>query len=712
MTEELEERRVVSKFLGQLSITPVRKTKLVRISFQSADRELAAEVANAVGEQYILAYLDAKLETTMQLSGWLNGQIDTLKVRLEDSEQRLISYKRANGLVDAGGGVTGVQSQQIMLLTQELLSAQNQLAEAASIRRETRSIGGNLSLLETLPSVQADPLVRDAKLQIGQQQRELDKLSTRYGQRHPKIRDANSQLASLQSTLQQNVNRIVGTIEQNYQLASQRVASLRASLAEGESRMQDTSGKTFDLEKLEREVETNREIYDEFRTRKSEAQSAEGLETPNARISDAAIPGRAPVKPKKGLIMMLAALGALILSCLMAFLYEQMDDTVKSAEDVEKKLGVRMLGILPLIKGGMFSGKKSLPLNPTEIHDKKGTFAESINTARTAICLGDGDVQRKVILVTSSVPGEGKSTTSLNLAYALSQMEKTILIDCDLRRPTIAKAINVESNTPGLSNLIAGNVSARECVQRKAIGEMDVICSGPTPDQPLELLSSSRFAQMIEQLSEHYDRIVLDCAPTQAVSDALVLSQIADAVVYNVKSHDTSIDLVKRGLDRLRQSNAKIAGVLITQVDIDKLVSYGGDYYYQGYYDYYGYNNHGEKGRGKLEISADNMAQIQKGEGDVRFDFGLAGNHEQGSGSISGQYLGDDFDATAAIDSHDVVHNGKSNRRSQRQQNGYKSESAVANGTNGSADYSLDFEQKRRDRKIERSRYQDDLDLV
>ena len=696
LSEIERERIVISKFLRNLTITPVRKTKLVKLSFESADRELAAQVANAVGEQYILAYLDAKLDTTMQLSGWLNGQIDTLKGRLEDSEQRLIEYKRVNGLVDAGGSVTGVQSQQIMLLTQELLNAQNQLAEAASIRRETRNIGGNLSLLETLPSVQADPLVREAKLQIGQQQRELDELSTRYGQRHPKIRDANSQLVSLQSTLQQNVNRIVGTIEQNYQLASQRVASLRASLAEGESRMQDTSGKTFDLEKLEREVETNREIYDEFRTRKSEAQSAEGLETPNARISDPAVPSSAPIKPKKALILALAALGALILSCLMAFLYEQMDDTVKSAEDVEKKLGVPMLGILPLIKGSLFGGKKSLPLNPAEIKDKKGTFSESINTARTAICLGEGDEARKIILVTSSVPGEGKSTTSLNLAYALSQMEKTILIDCDLRRPTIAKAINVPPSTPGLSNLISGTITARDCVQQKAIGELDVICSGPTPDQPLELLSSNRFAKMIDQLAAHYDRIVIDCAPTQAVSDALVLSQIADAVVYNVKSHDTSIALVKRGLARLRQVKANIAGVLITQVDIDKLVSYGGDYYYQGYYDYYGYNNHGEKSKGKLAISADEMAKIQKGDDDMRFDFGLADGEIPAS--VSSRYLDDDFDSTAALGTHEMGINGKSNYPRNR----IKSDSSVMTNANGSAGF---------ERNAKR-RYEDDLDLI
>jgi len=623
LTEDERERRVIQQFQRQLSVAPVRKTKLVKISFESADREFAAEVANAVGEQYILANLDARMADTLKISNWMNDQINTLKGRLEESEQRLLNYRLSNGLVDAGGGVTGVQEQQIMLLTQELLRAENDLAAAASVRNEARSMRGNISLLETLPAVQADSIVRDVKLQIGQQQRELDELSTRYGQRHPKIKDANSQLFSLQSTLEQNVNRVVGTIENEFQLASSRVSSLRGSLADGENKLQSTGGKTFELDKLEREVATNQSVYDEFRTRRTEAQSAEGLESPNARISDPAVAAVTPVKPKKGLIIALAALGSLILSALMAFLYEQMDDTVKSAEDVERKIGARMLGILPLVKGGVFGGKQALPLNPAEIKDKKGTFMESINTARTAICLDDGGHHRRVILVTSSVPGEGKSTTSLNLAYSLSQMERTLLIDCDLRRPTIAKAINLPKDHPGLSSMIAGTIPAKECIQRGAIEGLDVICSGPMPDQPLELLSSARFSKIIEQLSTHYDRIVLDCAPTQAVSDALVLSQLSDAVVYNVKSHDTSIELVKRGLQRLKQVNAKIAGVLITQVDIDKIVSYGGDYYYQGYYDYYGYNTKGESARNKLTLSREDIARIRDDETNIEYDFGL-----------------------------------------------------------------------------------------
>jgi len=381
--------------------------------------------------------------------------------------------------------------------------------------------------------------------------------------------------------------------------------------------------KKFELDALEREVATNQDIYDTFFNRMSEARSADGLETANARISDFAVAPTGPIKPKKQLIIALAALASLVLSMLMAFLYEQMDDTIKGTNDIEGKLGVKLLGILPLVKTGVFGKGQALPLNPTEIPDKKGTFAEAISTARTAICMEDGEAGRKIIMVTSSIPGEGKSTASINLAHSLAQLERVLLVDCDMRRPTIAKAAGLDKNAPGLSSLITNTASARHCIVRGAFGgAVDVLPSGPIPDQPLELLSSKRFEKILEQLGHYYDRILIDSAPTQAVSDALVLSKHCDALVYAVKSHDTSLELVKRGLMRLRQVNAPIAGVLITQVDIDKITAYGGDYYYQGYYDYYGYTENGNaKQPGKLRLTQEELISIKNDDADVNLDL-------------------------------------------------------------------------------------------
>ena len=209
-----------------------------------------------------------------------------------------------------------------------------------------------------------------------------------------------------------------------------------------------------------------------------------------------------------------------------------------------------------------------------------------------------------------------------------------LLIDCDMRRPTVAKAAELDKSVAGLSNLIAGTASARECIKRGAFdGAIDILPSGPIPDQPLELLSSKRFARIVEQLRGRYDRIVIDSAPTQAVSDALVLSKLCDAVVYVVKSHDTSIELVRRGVFRLEQVNAPLAGVLITQVDIDKITSYGGDYYYQGYYDYYGYTDKGGRKRpGNIRLTQDELMSIRNDDDAIELDLdGIGVVRERGS---------------------------------------------------------------------------------
>ena len=653
----LDRQKVINKFMGKLSITPVRKTKLVNVSFESNDPVFAALVANTVGEQYIESYLDAKLELTTRASRWLNERLGDLKGVLESSEDRLIAFKQEQGLVDVDGSVGRLNEQELLLATAELAQARSAFAAQSDLYREVQSLGSNTDLLETIPAIQADPLVQRVKIEQGQAQRALDELRNRYGDRHPRVVDANSQLATLNSTLQGHLLRVAGSISKDFQLAQQRVATIESKLASGKQEIQALGTKKFELDELEREVDTNRGIYNSFYSRISEARSADGLETANARISDAAVPAIIPVKPKKQLIIALAALASMVLSMLMALLYEQMDDTVKSTGDIEEKLGLKLLGILPLIKGGMFSRARTLPLNPLEIVDPKGRFSEAVKTVRTALCMGEARAPRKVVAITSSVPGEGKSSTAINLAFSLGQMERVLLIDCDLRRPTIAKAAGLDKNTPGLSNLISKSAAASECIKQGVFGgAMDILPSGPIHDQPLEFLSSKRFENIVTQLSEHYDRIILDCAPTQAVSDALVISRLTDALVYCVKSHDTSMELVRRGVRRLNQINAPLAGVIITQVDIDKITSYGGDYYYQGYYDYYGYTDKGDNKasrNGRLKLTNEELHSIRNDENDIELDLGYMSKNSNRSSQDTSINAGayDDYDQTAQFDS-------------------------------------------------------------
>jgi len=690
-----EQKNVVSSFMSRLSVTPVRKTKLVKIAYESADPELAAMVANTVGEQYIESYLDSKMEMTTKASSWLGERLGTLKIKLDESKGRLISFKESNGLVDLDGGIGALDQQELLLATAELARAESELADQSDVYREIQSLGGNFAALQTLPAIQRDALVQGTKVEQGRAQRELDELLNRYGERHPRVVDAKSALDTLNTTLQGHVDRVVGSIEKDFRFSRQRVAGIRAKIDAGKSKFQVLGSKKFDLDALEREVSTNQEIYDTFFSQISEANSAEGLVTANAVISDYAVASAVPIKPKKQLIIALAGLASLVLSMLMAFLYEQMDDTVKSTGDVESKLGIKLLGILPLVKNGVFNTARSLPLNPADIPDKKGRFAESVNTMRTAICMHDGEKGRKVIMITSSVPGEGKSTASINLAYSLAQIERVLLIDCDMRRPTVAKAAGFEKNIPGLSSLITGAAPARDCIIRGAFGgSMDILPSGPIPDQPLELLSSTRFAKILEQLSERYDRIVIDSAPTQAVSDALVLSKLCDAVVYAVKSHDTSIELVKRGLQRLKQVNAPVTGVVITQVDIDKITSYGGDYYYQGYYDYYGYTDKGDKkgGKGKIRLTQEELMNINTDDSGFELDLDYDRDGQQPAGMSTRVQNGAARSTTTAANS---IAESEFDMTTQMDMPGTTNGSAVRNQSSKS-----------------RKRFSDDLDII
>ncbi|KEA64212.1 Capsular polysaccharide synthesis enzyme CpsD, exopolysaccharide synthesis [Marinobacterium lacunae] len=574
--------RVVLAFMERTTISPVMKTQLVKVEVEMADAALAAQAANALANAYIESQLEAKLDMTQTATNWMNERLSTLKSKLQESERNLQAFREAENLVDLEG-VTTVAGGELSQTGDRLIDARRSRAEAESQYRQVASMkSAGWERLATVPAVLSNPLVQQFKAEEGRARSKVQELSRRYGPKHPKMISANTELSAASANLRSQVEQVVASIEREYQLATANERSLQGSFNRNKEQIQDIKRKEFKLRELQREVDSNRSLYDTFMTRLKETSATSDFEAVNARIVDPAVVPEDPVKPKKSLIVAIAGLLAMMAGIGMVLLLEFLNNTFKSTEDVEGKLNLPVLGILPMLKGKQRTDVARMVLN-----DGDKAFTESIRTIRTGVVLSGLDNPHKVLVVTSSIPGEGKSSVAANLAFAMAQMEKVLLIDADMRRPTVAKNFEFPVGTPGLANLVAGTAKLEDCI-KSVEGDVDIISAGTVPPNPLELLSSQRFAKALQVLESRYDRIIIDSPPTQAVSDALVLSTHANALIYVIKSESTAIPLAKRGVGQLLQNNAPVTGVVLNQVDVKKAKKYG--YNYGGYYDYYGYS--------------------------------------------------------------------------------------------------------------------------
>jgi len=575
---------VTKEFMERISIQPQGKSQLVKVQVDMADARMAAKAANALSTGFIESQLEATMEMSATATSWMNGRLGELRSKLKEAEDRLQAYREQENLVDIGGAgsVTSISTAELNLTSERMIDARRQRAEAESQYRQVQAMrSGGWERLASVPAVLGNPLIQQFKADEARAKAKFEELSRRYGARHPAMDAARSDLQAASASLRSQVEQVVAGIERTYQLAVANEGSLRSSFNANKAQIQDISRKEFKLRELQREVDTNRALYDTFMTRLKETTATSDLDSANARVVDPAVLPTEPLKPKKALIVVIAALLAGFVGVGLTLLLEALNNTFKSTEQVESRLNIPVLGILPLVKQ---SERSQLARMFNKGEDK--SFAESIRTIRTGVVLSGIDEPHKVLVVTSSIPGEGKSTVSVNLAFALGQMERVLLIDADLRRPTLAKSFEFPVGTPGLANLIAGTAKLEDCI--KQVEGIDMLSAGTVPPNPLELLSSPRFAKAIELLKGKYDRIVIDSPPTQAVSDAVVLSTFANSLIYVVKSDSTHIPLVEKGVGQLLQNNAPVTGVVLNQVDIKKAKKYG--YSYGGYYDYYGYS--------------------------------------------------------------------------------------------------------------------------
>ncbi len=574
--------QVTRAFMERVTIAPQGKSQLVQVQVEMADANTAAIAANALANGFIESQLEATMDMSLTATNWMNSRLGELRTKLKDSEDRLQAFREAENLVDVDGVAT-ISAAELSLTGDRMIDARRQRAEAESQYRQVQAMrSGGWERLATIPAVLGHPLIQQFKAEQAKAQAKVEELSKRYGPRHPAMTAARSELSAAQGSLKGQVEQIVAGIERNYQLAMANENSLQASFNANKSQIQEISRKEFQLRELQREVDGNRALYDTFMTRLKETAATADLETANARVVDPATVPTEPVKPKKALIVAIAALLALFAGVGLTLLLDALNNTFKSTEEIENRLNLPVLGILPQLKV-----KERSELARMFTSDKEKSFSESIRTIRTGVVLAGMDHPHKVMVITSSIPGEGKSTVSVNLAFALGQMERVLLIDADLRRPTLAKSFEFPVGTPGLANLIAGTARLEECIQQ--VEGIDMLCAGTVPPNPLELLSSPRFAKAVEVLKSKYDRVIIDSPPTQAVSDAIVLSTFADSLLYVVKSASTHIPLVEKGVGQLLQNNAPVKGIVLNQVDIKKAKRYG--YSYGGYYDYYGYSN-------------------------------------------------------------------------------------------------------------------------
>ena len=592
-TDEEVFQIVVSRFHEGLSVSPVRNTQLAKIIFESSDPKLAALVTNTLAEEYIDSHLEAKLQVTVQAAGWLSGRLVELRNTLQESERKLQAYRESEGLVDVKG-VQTLSADELEELTQRLADASQNRSEAETLYRQVQRLGDEPAYedLIGIPLILLHPLVQNMREEQGRADRRVAELRKRYGPKHPKMIAAESNAEQAKLQLQYQAARVANGIETDYRGAIQTERTIKAQMDGAKRRVQGVNRKEFKLSELQRDVESNRQLYDMFLTRTKETGEAGGLQSAHARVVDRAIPPRHPIKPRKSLIVMLAMAVSTLIGVMLAFLFESFNKTVRTPDDIEEKLGLPMLGFLPLEA----SNKSKLPFEGFSL-SARGGFSEAIRTVRTALMLSSIDEPHKVTVVTSSIPGEGKSTVALNLARALGQVEKVLLIDADMRRPTMSRVIDLPRESAGLSNLVAGTASLEDVIYRMDDYEVDVLPSGVIPNNPLELISSKRFSGLLDELKEGYDRIIVDSAPAHAVSDVLVLSQAADAVVYVIKADSTSSDIVLKGLDSLRDVNAPVVGCVLNHVDIRKSNRYGS--YYKGYYQNYGYASDEEFSRQK-----------------------------------------------------------------------------------------------------------------
>jgi len=585
-------RNTVRHFIDNIDVSPVRRSNLVELSFYSENAELAARIANQLSTDYIDQNLQVKWDEANKASEWLSGKLVGLKAKLEKSDDALQSYARANSIIF-------VEEKQ-NLVNERLKQLQEEYTKAQALRFQKESLYNLVQAgrVQDLPGVLSNGLIQNLATRLAELERDYAQLTATVKPEYPKAIALKKQIDAMQESLDRQKKALAENIVDDYRSALANEKFLAQAVDEQKKEVNDVAEKSIQYNILKREVDANKQLYEGLLTRMKEATVSAGLTASNVRIVDTAQVPKAPVKPRVALNLALGIVLGAAFGVGLAFLQEYLDNTLKTPDEVERLLRLPSLGLLPDYSPDG-TGKGSDKGLATVKHGSDGAIAPAVQTGReaveayrslrTSILLSAHPVP-KMLLITSAVPSEGKTTITVNLGAMLASLgSKVVIVDCDMRKPSCHRSTGVE-NKPGFVQCLTGHVELADAILPvPGVTNLSVIPCGPIPPNPAEVLSSPVTPELLNKLRSQFEYVLVDSPPLLTVSDSRILSTLTDAVVLVTRAYGTPYDVVRRARELLYHTGARILGVALNSVDVHKQGGYGyGDGY--GFYRYgYGY---------------------------------------------------------------------------------------------------------------------------
>ncbi len=586
---ELTMDAVVDGFIGREGIDRRALTYIIEVKFTSEDPAKAATIANAIADTYVLDQLEAKFNATKQANEWLSQRLEGLKRQVADSERAVEIYRAQNGLQSARG--TTINEQQLSELNAQLILARADRAEKQAKYARAKQILSSGGSIESVVDVLQSQTISDLRQQQAELASKQADLSTKYGPRHPAIINMDAQRRDIQSQIGAEIRRIVDSIANEAAISDTRVKALEGSLDELQTTSSKNSQAEVRLRELEREASANKAVYESFLGRFKETSQQQDLQMADSRIISEAVAPAAPSFPRKGLIGSIALTFSLLVGFATALLLERLDNGLQTSTQIEEILNLPHLGSVPAIPVETGSDRKPILPHDYLLQKPLSAFSESLRSLRSALSLSNVDNPPKIILFTSALPNEGKTTTAISFARAAAHAgQKVLLVDCDLRHPSVHRVLGAGKPKEGLVEYLAGRVSFADVMVKDAATGLDFIPVASGAANPPDLLGSAQMRRILREARDAYDLVILDTAPVLPVSDSRVLAQLSDKTVFVVRWDETPRDAAIGAAKELRTYKADIAGAILTMVDTAKQAKYGygdGGYYYRRYSRYY-----------------------------------------------------------------------------------------------------------------------------